>query len=107
MISEEYDFAKHVADNLETILIKLKDDPDELLISARNILGGFKEGFNVSNAPDGAKMIERMVNELEEKPDQAALILYKLLHSMRLYGLQILYKEAVEPNLKTKADLMS
>lgn len=97
---DDYEFSKKTADDLEYILIHSDKDPKSLYTSARNILVGFKEAFEAQGQFGKDNPVTNMMKELEEDPDRAIEIVYRLARNIRMISLDRIYEEIVLPIVK-------
>ena len=100
---EDYEFSKQTADNLEYILIHSDKDTENLYTSAKNILVGFKEEFEVQGRFDENNPVTNMMKELEDDPDRAIEIIFRLARNIRMISLDRIYEEIVLPVIKPES----
>ena len=100
---EDYEFSKQTADNLEYILIHSDKDAENLYTSAKNILVGFKEAFEAQGRFDENNPVTNMMKELEDDPDRAIEIIFRLARNIRMISLDRIYEEIVLPVIKPES----
>lgn len=100
---EDYEFSKQTADNLEYILIHLGKDTENLYTSAKNILAGFKEAFEAQGRFEENNPVTNMMKELEDDPDRAIEIIFRLARNIRMISLDRIYEEIVLPVIKPES----
>lgn len=100
---DDYEFSKRTADDLEYILIHSDKDAESLYTSARNILIGFGEAFEAQGQTGKNNPAVHMMKELEEDPDRAIEIVYRLARNIRMISLDRIYEEIVLPVIKPES----
>ena len=104
MHMKDYEVAKQTADNLEYLLVALKDRPDELAKSTLRVLEGFRHAYALGEMVKAERKIDQMSRKLKKDPKLAAPIMFTLIREVRETSLDELYRNIVKPEIRKKAE---